>query len=139
MSRIGTWSGENGPIKSVDKHRFIHIITVSISFQGTDMYAVIKTGGKQHRVSEGDVLKIEKLAGQKGDTVVFEEVLLVSKEDQTRVGQPVVEGAKVVGEIVHQGKGPKIIIFKKKRRKGFLKKTGHRQPLTEVRIKEISL
>ena len=103
------------------------------------MYAVIKTGGKQHRVSEGDVLKVEKLEGQKGDAVVFEEVLLVSKEDQTRVGTPVVEGAKVVGEIVHQGKGPKIIIFKKKRRKGFLKKTGHRQPLTEVRIKEISL
>lgn len=103
------------------------------------MYAVIKTGGKQHRVSEGDVLKVEKLEGQKGDTVVFEEVLLVSKEDQTRVGTPVVEGVKVVGEIVHQGKGPKIIIFKKKRRKGFLKKTGHRQPLTEVRIKEISL
>jgi large subunit ribosomal protein L21 len=103
------------------------------------MYAVIKTGGKQHRVSEGDVLKIEKLDGQKGDTIVFEEVLLVSKEDQTRVGTPVVEGAKVVGEIVNQGKGPKIIIFKKKRRKGFLKKTGHRQPLTEVRIKEISL
>lgn len=103
------------------------------------MYAVIKTGGKQHRVSEGDVLKVEKLEGQKGDTVVFEEVLLVTKEDQTRVGTPVVAGAKVVGEIVHQGKGPKIIIFKKKRRKGFLKKTGHRQPLTEVRIKEISL
>jgi large subunit ribosomal protein L21 len=103
------------------------------------MYAVIKTGGKQHRVSEGDVLKIEKLEGQKGDTIVFEEVLLVSKEDQTRVGTPIVEGAKVVGEIVHQGKGPKIIIFKKKRRKGFLKKTGHRQLLTEVRIKEISL
>jgi large subunit ribosomal protein L21 len=103
------------------------------------MYAVIKTGGKQHRVSEGDVLKVEKLEGQKGDAVVFEEVLLVSKEDQTRVGTPVVEGAKVVGEIVHQGKGPKIIIFKKKRRKGFLKKTGHRQPLTEVRIKEISI
>jgi len=103
------------------------------------MYAVIKTGGKQHRVSEGDVLKIEKLEGQKGDTIVFEEVLLVSKEDQTRVGTPVVEGAKVVGEIVNQGKGPKIIIFKKKRREGFLKKTGHRQPLTEVRIKEISL
>jgi len=103
------------------------------------MYAVIKTGGKQHRVSEGDVLKIEKLEGQKGDIIVFGEVLLVSKEDQTRVGTPIVEGAKVVGEIVHQGKGPKIIIFKKKRRKGFLKKTGHRQPLTQVRIKEISL
>ncbi len=103
------------------------------------MYAVIKTGGKQHRVSEGDVLRVEKLEGKKGDKVVFEEVLLVTKEDQTRVGTPVVQGAKVVGEIVNQGKGPKIIIFKKKRRKGFLKKTGHRQPLTEVRIKEISL
>jgi len=103
------------------------------------MYAVIKTGGKQHRVSEGDVLKVEKLEGQKGDTIVFEEVLLVSKEDQTSVGTPVVAGAKVVGEIVHQGKGPKIIIFKKKRRKGFLKKTGHRQLLTEIRIKEISI
>jgi len=103
------------------------------------MYAVIKTGGKQHRVAEGDVLRVEKLEGKKGDTVVFEEVLLVTKEDQTRVGTPVVQGAKVVGEIVQQGKGPKIIIFKKKRRKGFLKKTGHRQPLTEVRIKEISL
>lgn len=103
------------------------------------MYAVIRTGGKQHRVSEGDVLRVEKLEGLKGDTVVFEEVLMVSKEDQTRVGTPVVAGARVVGEIVRQGKGPKIIIFKKKRRKGFLKKTGHRQPLTEVRIKEISL
>ncbi len=103
------------------------------------MYAVIKTGGKQHRVSEGDVLKVEKLEGQKGDTIVFEEVLLVTKEADTRVGTPVVEGAKVVAEIVNQGKGPKIIIFKKKRRKGFLKKTGHRQPLMEVRIKEISL
>jgi len=80
------------------------------------MYAVIKTGGKQHRVSEGDVLKVEKLEGQKGDTVVFEEVLLVTKEDQTRVGTPVVQGAKVVGAIVPQGKGPKILIFKKQRR-----------------------
>ncbi len=103
------------------------------------MYAVIRTGGKQHRVSEGDVLRVEKLEGLKGDTVVFEEVLMVSKEAQPRVGPPVVEGARVVGEIVRQGKGPKIIIFKKKRRKGFLKKTGHRQLLTEVRIKEISL
>ena len=101
------------------------------------MYAVIKTGGKQHRVSEGDVLKVEKLEGQKGDTVVFEEVLLVSKEDQTRVGTPVVEGARVVGEIVQQGKGPKIIIFKKKRRNDFHKKTGHRQDYTSLKVKTI--
>ncbi|MGV8081642.1 MAG: 50S ribosomal protein L21 [Syntrophales bacterium] len=103
------------------------------------MYAVIQTGGKQHRVSEGDVLAVEKIEGQKGDAVVFSEVLLVSKEEDVRIGQPFVEGAKVVGEIVAQEKGPKIVVFKMKRRKGFRKKTGHRQLLTRMKIKEISL
>ncbi|NPU83321.1 MAG: 50S ribosomal protein L21 [Syntrophaceae bacterium] len=103
------------------------------------MYAVIQTGGKQHRVSEGDVLAVEKIEGQKGDAVVFSEVLLVSKDEDVRIGQPFVEGAKVVGEIVAQEKGPKIVVFKMKRRKGFRKKTGHRQLLTRMKIKEISL
>jgi large subunit ribosomal protein L21 len=103
------------------------------------MYAVIQTGGKQHRVSEGDVLAVEKIEGQKGDAVVFSEVLLVSKEEDLRIGQPFVEGAKVVGEIMAQEKGPKLIVFKMKRRKGFRKKTGHRQLLTRMKIKEISL
>jgi large subunit ribosomal protein L21 len=104
-----------------------------------DMYAVIKTGGKQHRVSEGELLTVEKLDGGKGDSVVFDNVLMVAKEGEIRVGTPVVEGAKVVGEIVAQTKGPKIYVFKRKRRKGFHKKTGHRQQLTQMRIKEISL
>lgn len=103
------------------------------------MYAVIKTGGKQYRVSEGDVLNFEKIEGNKGDTVSFDEVLLVSKDDGVTVGTPVVEGAKVVGEIVTQTKGPKITIFKKKRRKGYSKKTGHRQKLSSLKIKEIVL
>ncbi|NTW18000.1 MAG: 50S ribosomal protein L21 [Syntrophaceae bacterium] len=103
------------------------------------MYAVIKTGGKQHRVSEGELLTVEKLDGGKGDSVVFDNVLMVAKEGEIRVGTPVVEGAKVVGEIVAQTKGPKIYVFKRKRRKGFHKKTGHRQQLTQMRIKEISL
>jgi len=104
-----------------------------------DMYAVIKTGGKQHRVSEGELLTVEKLDGGKGDSVVFDDVLMVAKEGEIRVGTPVVEGAKVVGEIVAQMKGPKIYVFKRKRRKGFHKKTGHRQQLTRMRIKEISI
>ncbi|OPY90445.1 MAG: 50S ribosomal protein L21 [Syntrophus sp. PtaU1.Bin208] len=103
------------------------------------MYAVIKTGGKQHRVSEGELLTVEKLDGGKGDSVVFDDVLMVAKEGEIRVGTPVVEGAKVVGEIIAQVKGPKIYVYKRKRRKGFQKKTGHRQQLTRMKIKEISI
>lgn len=102
------------------------------------MYAVIQTGGKQHRVTEGDVLSVETIAGNKGDAVVFDQVLMVAREGDIRVGTPLVEGAKVVGEIVAQLRGPKLIVFKKKRRKGYSKKTGHRQPLTRMRIKEIT-
>jgi len=103
------------------------------------MYAVIKTGGKQHKVSEGDILTIEKIAGNTGETVVFEEVLMVSGDSDVRIGTPVVPGAKVVGEIIAQEKAPKITVFKKKRRKGFHKKTGHRQPLTRMKVKGITL
>jgi large subunit ribosomal protein L21 len=103
------------------------------------MYAVIKSGGKQHRVSEGDFLKVEKIEGEPGTEVVFDEVLMVSKDEETMIGSPLVEGAKVVGEIVAQTKGPKIVAFKMKRRKGFKKKRGHRQLLTGVKIKSISL
>jgi large subunit ribosomal protein L21 len=103
------------------------------------MYAVIKTGGKQYRVSEGDLLKVEKIDGEKGSVVSFNEVLMVSKDDDIRIGKPFVEGAVVLGEIVDNARGPKITIFKMKRRKGFRKKTGHRQSLTSLKIKEISL
>jgi large subunit ribosomal protein L21 len=103
------------------------------------MYAIIKTGGKQHKVSEGDVLAIEKINGSKGDRVVFQEVLMVAREGDIRVGTPFVEGAKVTGEIAAQGKAPKIYVFRMKRRKGYHKKTGHRQPLTSLKITEISV
>ena len=103
------------------------------------MYAVIKTGGKQHRVSPGEVLAVEKVAGNRGEQVVFDQVLMVVDEADVRIGAPVVAGAKVVGEILEQKKGPKINVFKMKRRKGFKKKTGHRQFLTSMKIKEISV
>jgi large subunit ribosomal protein L21 len=103
------------------------------------MYAVIKTGGKQHKVSAGDVIAIEKIDGDRGDTVVFDQILMLENEGDIRIGRPVVEGAKVVGEIVSQTKGPKIIVFKMKKRKGYHKKNGHRQLLTSMKIKEISI
>ncbi|MEN6320773.1 MAG: 50S ribosomal protein L21 [Syntrophaceae bacterium] len=103
------------------------------------MYAVIKTGGKQHKVSEGDVISIEKINGNRGDTVSFNEVLMISKDDDIKVGTPYLEGANVSGEIIEQTKGQKINVFKMKRRKGFKKKTGHRQKLTRMKIKAISI
>ena len=103
------------------------------------MYAVIKTGGKQYKVSEGDTLDIEKIDGEKGNEVVFEEILMISREGEIKVGTPYVIGAKVTGEIVAQTKGSKIKVFKMKRRKDYRKKTGHRQKLTGMKIKEISM
>ncbi len=102
------------------------------------MYAVIKTGGKQHRVSVGDMVATEKLDGSKGDTVVFDNVLMVATDEAICIGTPTVNGAKVVGEIIAQTKAEKIAVFHMKRRKGFKKKTGHRQPLTRMVIRDIS-
>ena len=103
------------------------------------MYAVIKTGGKQHRVTEGDVIAIEKINGDRGEAVVFDQVLMVEKEGDIRIGRPLVEGAKVVGEILAQIKGDKLTVYKTKKRKGYHKKTGHRQQLTSMKIREISI
>jgi large subunit ribosomal protein L21 len=103
------------------------------------MYAVIKTGAKQHKVTEGDVLSIEKLEGEKGAEVVFNEVLMIADNENVKVGKPFVDGAKVVGEIISQKKGPKIHVFHMIRRKGFKKKTGHRQKLTSMKITKISM
>ena len=103
------------------------------------MYAVIKTGAKQHKVTEGDVLSVEKLAGNKGDEVVFNEVLILSDDKEVKIGKPFVDGAKVVGQIIAQKKGPKLIVYHMKRRKGFHKKTGHRQNLTSMKITKISM
>jgi len=101
------------------------------------MYAVIKTGGKQYRVAADDVLTIEKVAGDAGAIVEFGEVLLVGGSDAPKLGSPFVSGAKVTAEVVEQGRGPKVIAFKKRRRKNSRRKRGHRQEQTTVRIKEI--
>jgi len=101
------------------------------------MFAVIKTGGKQYRVAADQTLEVEKLTGSAGDTIVFDKVLMVAGEGEPMVGAPIVEGACVAGEIIEQKRGPKIIIFKKRRRKNSRSKNGHRQNLTLVRITEI--
>ena len=101
------------------------------------MYAVIKTGGKQYRVSEGGRLRVEKLAGEVGDKLEFGEVLMLGG-DKLRVGAPFVKGAKVSAEIVAQGRDRKIIVFKIRRRKRYRRKGGHRQPYTELKITGIS-
>ncbi|SHH20386.1 large subunit ribosomal protein L21 [Thermosyntropha lipolytica DSM 11003] len=102
------------------------------------MYAVIKTGGKQYKVSEGDIIKVEKLPAEEGQEIVFEEVLLINDENgNVKVGKPLVEGAKVTAQVLEQGKGKKIYVMKYKRRKNYRRKKGHRQPFTKVKIQKI--
>lgn len=101
------------------------------------MYAVVKTGGKQYRVAKDDVLKIEKLAGEEGDIITLGEVLMIGDGADIKLGAPLIEGASVAAEIVEQARGPKIIIFKKRRRQNYRRKKGHRQHLTVVRITDI--
>ncbi|HNQ88168.1 MAG TPA: 50S ribosomal protein L21 [Verrucomicrobiota bacterium] len=103
------------------------------------MYAVVETGGKQYRVSAGDTVEVESLPGEAGQAVTFDRVLLVNNEGQVSVGTPTVAGASVVADLVEQKRGPKLIAWKMKRRKGYHRKVGHRQELTVVRIKEIKV
>ncbi len=102
------------------------------------MYAVIKTGGKQYRVAKDDVLEIERIAGEAGTKIEFSEVLMVGIGASVKVGTPTVSGAKVTGELVEQSRGPKLIAFKKRRRKNSRRKKGHRQDLSTVRITSIT-
>lgn len=101
------------------------------------MFAVVKTGGKQYKVHEGDIIKIEKLDGEEGKLFELEEVLLIGDSPETKIGQPLVPNAKVVCSIIDQGKGKKVIVFKSKRRKGYQKKQGHRQMFTSLKINKI--
>jgi len=104
-------------------------------------YAVIRTGGKQYRVTPGSVLRVERLAGDVGASVEFAEVLLAGSDEAdapVRIGRPLVEGAVVRGEIVAQGRDRKVLIFKKKRRKNYRRRRGHRQSITTVRVTEIA-
>ena len=102
------------------------------------MYAVIRTGGKQYRVEEGDVVKIEKIDGERGSELTFDDVLLVGNDDATQVGTPNVAGASVSGTIVEQDRDKKIVVFKFRRRKNYIRKQGHRQSYTRVRINGIA-
>lgn len=97
------------------------------------MYAVIKTGGKQYRVTEGQTLRVEKLPGEKGATITLGDVLFVGG-DTPKIGRPFVAGASVAAEIVGNGRGKKLVVFKFRRRKNYRRKNGHRQPYTELKI-----
>lgn len=101
------------------------------------MYAVVVTGGKQHRVREGDLIRVEKLEGDVGSAVTLERVLMVGGEAEAKIGTPVVEGASVETEIVRQGRTKKVLVFKKKRRKNYRRLYGHRQPFTHLRVNKI--
>ena len=101
------------------------------------MYAIIKTGGKQYRVSEGDVITIEKLDVAAEGTVSFDEVATVVKDGDVKVGTPLVDGAKVTGTVLEHGKAKKILVFKYKAKSNYRRRQGHRQPFTKVRIEKI--
>ncbi|MFV0438508.1 MAG: 50S ribosomal protein L21 [Desulfopila sp.] len=101
------------------------------------MYAIIRTGGKQYQVASGDILRVEKIAGNVGDTVDLDDVLMVVEGEEVKVGRPVLENAKVVARIAEQGRAKKVLVFKKKRRKGYRLKQGHRQSFTGLQIQEI--
>ena len=101
------------------------------------MYAVIETGGKQYRVNEGDIIRVEKLPAEVGSDVEFEKVLLVGSGEDVKIGMPLVDGARVTGKVVEQDRGKKIVVFKMKRRKNYRRKQGHRQDYTGIRIDRI--
>ena len=102
------------------------------------MFAVIETGGKQYRVAEGETVHIEKLDGAVGDNVQFDQVLLVGEGENVSVGQPIVSGATVAGEIVEHGKAKRLVVFKFKRRKDYRRRNGHRQHYTAVKITSVA-
>ena len=102
-------------------------------------YAVIKTGGKQHKVEEGEIISIEKLNAEEGEKVEFEEVLAIKSEGKLQVGSPVIDGAKVTGTVLSQEKEKKVVIIKMRRRQDYRSKLGHRQNLTKVKIDSIKI
>ena len=101
------------------------------------MYALVRTGGNQYQVACGDQIRVEKLEGNVGDSVAIEDVLMVVEGEEVKVGTPVLENAKVVAKIAEQGRDKKVLVFKKKRRKGYRLKRGHRQSYTAIKIEEI--
>lgn len=102
------------------------------------MFAVIRTGGKQYKVASGDVIRVEKIEAEAGASVELDDVLVVFNEGKTEIGSPTVAGASVTAEVVAQDRGPKLIVFKKKRRQNYRRKNGHRQDLTVLRVTGIN-
>ena len=102
------------------------------------MFAVLKTGGKKYKDAHGDVIQVEKLEGNVGDKVTLDQILMIGEEDKVDVGAPILDGSKVTCEIIDQTKGPKILVFKKKRRKKYRRTNGHRQLITYLKITDIS-
>lgn len=102
------------------------------------MYAIIATGGKQYKVAEGDVIRVEKLGVDAGQSVTFDQVLVVSNDAELKIGTPVVDGASVTATVVKEGKAKKVIVYKYKPKTGYHKKNGHRQPYTKVKIDKIT-
>ncbi len=101
------------------------------------MYAIIQTGGKQYKVVEGDVIYIEKLDAEEETAFEFDHVLMIAKDDSIIVGNPTIDGAKVMGKVEKHGRGKKLVVYKYKRRKNYSRKQGHRQPFTKVTIEQI--
>jgi len=102
------------------------------------VYAVIKTGGKQYKITEGESFKVEKLAGDAGAAIILDQVLFIGGNGQPKIGKPMLDGATVEAEVVRQAKDRKILVYKKKRRKGYEKKFGHRQQYTELKVTKIN-
>ncbi len=102
------------------------------------MYAVIETGGKQYKVSEGDVIFVEKLGAEEGESVAIDKVLIIGNDDKITVGTPAVDGASVEAKVLKNGKAKKIYVFKMKRKKNYRRKIGHRQPYTKLEITKIN-
>lgn len=102
------------------------------------MYAIIETGGKQYKVSEGDIIKVEKLQVSSGDSYTFDKVLSISNGDDFKFGSPTIAGASVSASVIENGKAKKVIVYKYKPKKGFHKKKGHRQPFTMLKIEKIN-
>lgn len=103
------------------------------------MFAVFKSGGKQFRAEPGSQLRIPTIQAEPGDSITFDEVLLASNDGDVTVGAPLIEGAKVTAEVLRHGRDKKVIVFKRKRRKGYRKKQGHRQGFTEIRVAEVQV
>lgn len=103
------------------------------------MYAIIETGGKQYKVSEGDIITVEKLGVEAGSEYTFDKVIVAAKDGDVKLGAPYVEGACVTASVIGDGKAKKVIVYKYKPKKGFHKKNGHRQPFTKVQIGKINL